>query len=46
MTATRDLDHFECLFTGLDAIARYGDDARVLLARITKNYRESDDHQP
>lgn len=39
VTATRDLDHFEGLFTGLDAIAVYGDDARALLTRITKDYR-------
>jgi len=39
VTATRDLDHFEGLFAGLDAIALYGDDAQVLLARIIKDYR-------
>jgi hypothetical protein len=40
LTETPGVEHFDVLFTRLDAAALHGDDARELLARVAQRYEQ------
>jgi hypothetical protein len=39
LTETADVEHFDVLFTRLDAAALHGDDARELLRRVAQQHQ-------